>query len=705
MYRPASQTYFPETMNAASWNPLNSQAPLAQGFQGPRLGSMSFDQDAVWPMPYTDPSPGLSQNPRWSAQTQMWYYLDTTNTVQGPFPATSMQMWFEQKYLFPDLLIRMEEDATFRPLHVYMADSSDPSHFFLIPPKSFTSKPSVAPTPPRIPSVIGSPHVSAAPSPQLGAMPLPQREASVRAVPDPMSATTQTSTPAASNLSADDILTALRVMSQLQTLLPNSTEAQTLQMLRTVLSSSVPHANEAGMQDILHAMQQQAQDDALRATQAQAYADAGTSISTPEAAPAKPAPLHNRDTLWPYNKDLYSDEDDPFSPEPPRANDPVSKQDDGHPEPTPQPKPASVEPKPRAQKEVPTKPREEPAAPVKETAPTATPKSSTTGRPAPWAAATNKPTSASKPNMREILEAEQREHKAREARERANNSAMLAQAMASMHVSRQDSSAQPSRPSRQGGSSAWSVPKPVPAKSLSEIQQEESARTASEKAAQAARPSAYSNSVMRGSLGEATSSLASDSSDDGWVKIGANGKGQHPLPSKPVVTKNGVPPKPTSAVPLRTAALPTRPPALASPVLSSTPSGLSIASEADEEGWVTMKPKHQVRRDALSQMNDAIPRPSATSASVSSRPTIVPSTPQPPSPEFLKHCREQLKGLRANIDDFIEMLLSFPLNPSADVSVIIAEAVYANSSTLDGRRFAADFISRRKADAYRAVTI
>lgn len=81
------------------------------------------------------------------------------------------------------------------------------------------------------------------------------------------------------------------------------------------------------------------------------------------------------------------------------------------------------------------------------------------------------------------------------------------------------------------------------------------------------------------------------------------------------------------------------------------------------------------------------------------------STPQPPSPEFVKYCRDQLKGLRANIDDFIEMLLSFPLNPSPDVTVIIAEAVYANSSTLDGRRFAADFVTRRKADAYRAVTI
>lgn len=45
------------------------------------------------------------------------------------------------------------------------------------------------------------------------------------------------------------------------------------------------------------------------------------------------------------------------------------------------------------------------------------------------------------------------------------------------------------------------------------------------------------------------------------------------------------------------------------------------------------------------------------------------------------------------------MLLSFPLDPSPDVIEIIAESVYANSSTLDGRRFAADFVAKRKLDA------
>lgn len=51
------------------------------------------------------------------------------------------------------------------------------------------------------------------------------------------------------------------------------------------------------------------------------------------------------------------------------------------------------------------------------------------------------------------------------------------------------------------------------------------------------------------------------------------------------------------------------------------------------------------------------------------------------------------------------MLLSFPLNPSPDVEEIIAEAVYANSKMLDGRRFATDFLVRRKKDAFRAVAL
>ena len=43
------------------------------------------------------------------------------------------------------------------------------------------------------------------------------------------------------------------------------------------------------------------------------------------------------------------------------------------------------------------------------------------------------------------------------------------------------------------------------------------------------------------------------------------------------------------------------------------------------------------------------------------------------------------------------MLLSFPVDPDQSTVEIISELIYANSTTLDGRRFAAEFVSRRKA--------
>lgn len=52
------------------------------------------------------------------------------------------------------------------------------------------------------------------------------------------------------------------------------------------------------------------------------------------------------------------------------------------------------------------------------------------------------------------------------------------------------------------------------------------------------------------------------------------------------------------------------------------------------------------------------------------------------------------------------MLLSFPIDPPqserAGQLEIISDSVYANSSTLDGRRFAQEFCTRRKADSKRS---
>lgn len=50
------------------------------------------------------------------------------------------------------------------------------------------------------------------------------------------------------------------------------------------------------------------------------------------------------------------------------------------------------------------------------------------------------------------------------------------------------------------------------------------------------------------------------------------------------------------------------------------------------------------------------------------------------------------------------MLLTFPMDPDPSTVEIISDLIYANSTTLDGRRFAAEFVSKRKADVKGGVT-
>src|SRR3954447_12534459 len=51
----------------------------------------------------------------------------------------------------------------------------------------------------------------------------------------------------------------------------------------------------------------------------------------------------------------------------------------------------------------------------------------------------------------------------------------------------------------------------------------------------------------------------------------------------------------------------------------------------------------------------------------------------------------EIQADRSLVDDFVQQLLMFP--PEAD---IISEAVYASSQLMDGRRFADEFLRRRK---------
>jgi PERQ amino acid-rich with GYF domain-containing protein len=79
------------------------------------------------------------------------------------------------------------------------------------------------------------------------------------------------------------------------------------------------------------------------------------------------------------------------------------------------------------------------------------------------------------------------------------------------------------------------------------------------------------------------------------------------------------------------------------------------------------------------------------------RPAVAPTNPSPSSEEFLQWCKVSLQGLNAGISatELLSMLLSLPATP--DSREIIAETIYSNSSTMDGRRFADEFLKRRNA--------
>lgn len=96
-----------------------------------------------------------------------------------------------------------------------------------------------------------------------------------------------------------------------------------------------------------------------------------------------------------------------------------------------------------------------------------------------------------------------------------------------------------------------------------------------------------------------------------------------------------------------------------------------------------------------------------------------PEEPTPPSLELLKWMRESMRGLKSSVqcmllifllvssvfiirysvEEIAQMLLSFPLDPDASTIELIEETIYGATTTLDGRRFAAEFIAKRKADA------
>lgn len=365
--------------------------------------------------------------------------------------------------------------------------------------------------------------------------------------------------------------------------------------------------------------------------------------------------------------------------------------------------------------------------------------SAAAGAKAPWAgAAESQGGAVSGTSLREIQEAEARQAEARKAalaeRQRAlaaNRSSSssntqsvptsMTWGLASVPPSVNRTDSPPS-----GGTPAapvWNAGnRQTPKKTLTEIQEEEKKRAQRVKDAQGGqaglttptRPKGYADLATRHVQGvPGSTSHASPSSGGSWSVVGAGGKPSTPTgpsaaTSQPVAhaaaTASAARPA-SSVVPQGPAALransggsPWTVAGSGSATTPVRPSGLPTnAVRAGSLPLATARP----RGAAQGTLNAATTAPTASAASA---PSAAASGTPGASPEFLQYCREQLKGLNVKVDDFIEMLLTFPLDPAPDMVDIIAESVYTNSSTLDGKRFAADFVGKRKLDAANSRT-
>ncbi|WFD42061.1 hypothetical protein MPSI1_000698 [Malassezia psittaci] len=691
-----------------SWNMYSSPRGAYDGRSGPNAqytSSTSFpaaDQLASKMQGIQLGGPGLGVS-NWTPEKQQWLYLDPSGNVQGPFSGIDMQAWYEQQYLYMELMVRRIEESSFRPLYTVLQEVGDSVAPFLVPPAALRAAPSRSPHPSHR-DTTGPLKTEASD----GSYDAPGDKAGNDNASDPKS---------------DELAAAFRMLKQLEAMLiqKGAPDAQITQMLQQAIVAAMPNASAKEVDQIQSNMRDQRSQ--YPANQREGIANAMTSDSgstatrtgtderteTTADAASHPVsePIHNQNNSGVQPESTGGSNSSVASE---RAIDSNAAGSTG----------AALETKPKSRRaakreaqaareaqtagkgmastigqEIPPRPSNEAVGDAQADRASESVKTETQtqslrkSEPAPWALPDNKGSAKhGAPSLREVLQREERERNLKLAQEKASAAARLAQEMTSQTAS----TASPTRPT---SGAPWNVTNQASsAKSLSQIQKEESLVTQRNGSAAPSRSAGYSNSALRGA-----NSSEPARQNEPWSKVGANGKSVAvPVAERKPAAKSSLPLKPAPQ-------LPTAPVATPAALLTNVqrPAGQEL-----EEGWVTKKSKGQVRRDALTEMNDGIPRPTGAPAGLQAlnTPRSQPSsTPLPPSPQFLRYCREQLKDVQANIDEFLDMLLSFPLNPTPDVEEIIAEAVYANSKTLDGRRFATDFVSRRKKDAFRAVAL
>lgn len=144
-----------------------------------------------------------------------------------------------------------------------------------------------------------------------------------------------------------------------------------------------------------------------------------------------------------------------------------------------------------------------------------------------------------------------------------------------------------------------------------------------------------------------------------------------------------------------------------SPVSSLHRSQSAVASSASSASvlasggaWTTVGPGG---KKVGSNTSPAAPPPIQVAIPVKNEPVRSPVTPSnglklsAASEEFLNWCKSSLVDLQTGVNhtELLSMLFSLPA--SSESKEIISETIYSSSTTMDGRRFAEEFLKRRKA--------
>lgn len=240
------------------------------------------------------------------------------------------------------------------------------------------------------------------------------------------------------------------------------------------------------------------------------------------------------------------------------------------------------------------------------------------------------------------------------------------------------------------GGTPWQTASAPKKKTLREIQEEEEAALkrarSAQAAAQPAAPAPVSSTGLAGVVASGTGSAGkryADTIGPKPVTVSANA-GPWGTPSSATAAKPVSMSRTTSAY------------ASATSLSSSTASSPAVRA-VDTNTWIEVDNK----RGNKPSIDTPAPAPAPVVRAPAHNANRNSDEPRPASEEFLRWCRQALKGLQnVVLEDFIQMLLSFPLNPDPMTVEIIQDSIYANSQSLNGRQFADEFIKRRKADAY-----